>query len=64
MIRGINKKDIIKNFKDDSNCFNYALEYGIYEAIDSHLYYTYEGNFSYEEVDEIIELLQENIRGI
>lgn len=57
MIRGIRIKNIIENFKEDSNTLEYAKEYGINEVIDGHLYYTYSGSFSDEEIDEIIDIL-------
>ncbi len=59
MIRGIKKEQIIMDFMENTNTFNYAKEYGIFEVIDSFLYYNYEGNFTDEEVGQIIELLEE-----
>lgn len=57
MIRGINIKIIIENFKDDKNALEYSKEYGIHEVIDGHLITTYEGFFNDEEVEEIINIL-------
>ena len=57
MIRGIEVKTIIENFKDDDNSLQYAKEYGINEVIDGHLYHTYEGTFTEEEVESIMSIL-------
>lgn len=61
MIRGIKKETIIKNFKEDDNNLEFAREYGVNEVIDGHLYFTYEGKFSDDEIDNIIELLEKNL---
>lgn len=58
MIRGIKKEQIIIDFMENTNIFNYAKEYGIFEVIDSFLLFTYEGFFNDEEVGEIIDLLE------
>lgn len=57
MIRGIEVKTIIENFKEDTNSLEYAREYGINEVIDGHLYCTYEGTFTEEEVESIMSIL-------
>ena len=56
--RILNMKDtIVRDFKENTNTFNYAKEYGVYEVIDSFLYNTYEGEFNDEEVEQIIQIL-------
>ena len=57
MIRDIEVKTIIENFKEDTNSLEYAKEYGINEVIDGHLYNYYEGTFTEEEVENIINVL-------
>lgn len=57
MIRGIEVKTIIENFKEDTNSLEYAREYGINEVIDGHLINTYEGTFTEEEVESIMSIL-------
>ena len=59
MIRGIKKEQIIKDFLANTNTYEYAKEYGLFEVIDSFLFYRYEGNFTETEVEQIIELLEE-----
>ena len=61
MIRGIKKEQIITDFRENTNTFNYAKEYGIFEVIDSFLLFTYEGFFNDEEVEEIIDLLRKEV---
>ncbi len=61
MIRGINKENIIMDFLLDTNSVVYAREYGITEVIDGFLYYTYEGSFNDDEIEEIIELLNKEV---
>ena len=61
MIRGIKKEQIIQDFHQDTNKYEYAREYGIYEVIDSFLLFNYEGFFTDDEIDEIIELLKEEL---
>ena len=58
MIRNISKERLIANFIEDSDAYEYGREYGVYEVIDGHLWYTYEGFFTYEEVDAIVKLLE------
>ena len=62
MIRGIKKEQIIIDFMENTNIFNYAKEYGIFEVIDSFLLFTYEGFFNDEEVGEIIDLLEKELK--
>ena len=57
VIRGIEVETIIENFKEDTNSLEYAREYGINEVIDGHLYCTYEGTFTEEEVESIMSIL-------
>ena len=47
---------------ENTNIFNYAKEYGIFEVIDSFLLFTYEGFFNDEEVGEIIDLLEKEVK--
>ena len=56
MIRNISKKQFIEDMLLDNNTYMVAREYGLLEVIDSFLFYNYEGNFTDEEVDAIIEL--------
>lgn len=58
MIRGISKEILIANFMEDSNSYEYGREYGVNEVIDGHLWNNYEGFFTDEEVDSIVELLE------
>ena len=61
MIRGIKKEQIVMDFIENTSTFDYAKEYGIFEAIDSFLYFTYEGFFNDEEVEQIIDLLGKEV---
>ena len=56
MIRGISKQQFIDDMLMDTNSYMVAREYGLCEVIDGFLYYNYEGTFTDEEVDAIIEL--------
>lgn len=56
MIRGISKQQFIEDMLMDNNSYMVAKEYGLCEVIDGFLFYNYEGTFTYEEVDAIIEL--------
>lgn len=58
MIRGIKTEQIIKDFLADADTYEYAREYGLFEVIGSFLFYSYEGNFTDAEVEQIIELLE------
>ena len=58
MIRGISHERLIGNFIEDINAYEYGKEYGVYEVIDGHLWSNYEGFFTDEEVDAIVELLE------
>ncbi len=61
MIRGIKKDLIVMDFMENSNTLNYAREYGIEEVIDGFLYYTYEGSFNDDEINQIIDLLNKEV---
>lgn len=56
MIRGISKERLVNDMLMDSNSYMVAREYGLCEVIDGFLFYNYEGTFTYEEVDAIMEL--------
>ena len=61
MIRGIKKEQIVMDFIENTSTFDYAKEYGVFEVIDGFLYFTYEGNFTDEEIEEIIDLLEKEV---
>ena len=56
-------KMIINDFFNDNNLFNiiYAMEYGAEENIDGYLYYHYEGIFTDEEKDVLIDKINNRI---
>ena len=56
MIRGISKQQFIDDMLMDSNSYMVAREYGLCEVIDGFLFYNYEGTFTDEEIDAIMEL--------
>ena len=58
MIRGISKERFVEDMLMDTNSYMVAREYGLLEVIDGFLFYNYEGDFTDEEVDAIVELLE------
>ena len=61
MIRGISKKQFIEDMLMDEHSLAVAREYGLWEVIDGFLYYNYEGTFTYEECDEIMDVLSKEL---
>ena len=56
-VRGIYLDNIVEDFglDWDGNTLEVAREYGLEEVIDGFLYYNYEGDFTDEEMDIIME---------
>ena len=63
MVRGIPLEQILEDFglSYDGHTLECAKEYGVNEVIDGFLYHSYEGSFSDQEVDRIVDYLEEEI---